>query len=160
MKPIVFIGMPGCGKTTVSRRLAYLLKRPWFDSDLEIERQEGMSIAELFAVKGEAYFRVKETECIRRLLQIPGAIIAVGGGAVMGNADLIRENATVVYLHRSLARIRATLNTSTRPLLKDDNSLNELYQRRHHIYEEICDVTFDNDDSLHETIMKIKGWLT
>ena len=104
MKNIVFIGMPGCGKTTVSKRVARALALPCFDSDREIEAAENMSIAEIFALKGEEYFRRKETECILRLSKMHGAVIAVGGGAVLRNSDTLQKNATVIFLDRSVHR--------------------------------------------------------
>jgi shikimate kinase len=139
--------MPGCGKTTVSKAVAAALGLPWFDSDAEIEAAEGARITEIFARRGEEYFREVETACIRRLMSHAGAgmradsdmcadsdasmgasadanagananmgagantgvVIAVGGGAVLRNAMLLRKNATVVYLKRSVELIRATL---------------------------------------------------
>jgi shikimate kinase len=155
MKPIVFIGMPGAGKTTVSRQLAALLGRPWFDSDLELEKAERMSVTELFERKGETYFRERETACLRRLLAEPDTVLAVGGGAVLLNPDLIARNACVVYLRRELDAIRAALPEGSRPLLKDPARLDEIYQERHTIYEALCDLAVDNAGSVNETAQRI-----
>lgn len=149
--------MPGCGKTTVSRQLAQTLNRPWFDSDQEIEDAERMSIADLFASKGEDYFRRRETVCIRHLLnQEDGVIIAVGGGAVLRNAGLLRQKATIIYLRRSLPDILATLKPGTRPLLEDQNNIYELYEERRALYEQLAAITIDNDGSLEDTVQKIE----
>lgn len=155
MRNVVFIGMPGCGKTTISQMAATSLGRPWFDSDRELEAAEGMSIPEIFAQKGEEYFRRMETECIAGLMRRKGAVIAVGGGAVERNREVIKDSSTVVYLRRSVESIRATLEPDTRPLLKDAESLSVLYERRRGIYETLSDITIDNEGGVEDTVKKV-----
>lgn len=155
MKNIVFIGMPGSGKTTISRQVAKSLGRPWYDSDREVEAQEHMSITALFAEKGEEHFRQKETECIRLLMRQEGIVLAVGGGAVLHNAGILRVNSTVIYLDRSIERILSTLEAGTRPLLSSTDKLYTLYNERHKLYQELCDYKIANEGSIEETKNKI-----
>ena len=71
------------------------------DTDKEIEREEKRTIAEIFAAQGEAYFRDKETECLRRLIKsAKNQIISVGGGLPLraGNRELLHELGQVFYL--------------------------------------------------------------
>ena len=81
MKNIVLIGMPGCGKSTLGRLLAQHLKRPFYDADNVLEKLEGKTIKELFAVS-EACFRDAETRAVRHLSELEGCVIAAGGGVV------------------------------------------------------------------------------
>ncbi len=73
----------GAGKTTVDRLLAVRLEQPFLDSDAEIERSTGLSIAELFAHHGEAEFRRLERTVICQLLQGSPIVLATGGGAFL-----------------------------------------------------------------------------
>jgi shikimate kinase len=146
-KNIVFIGMPGCGKTSVSRLVAKALGRPWHDCDAEIEAAEGMSVARIFAQKGEEHFRRLETERLKKLSELSGAVISAGGGAVLRNGELLRKNATVIYLERDIANIMASIapGDGARPLLKEPGALARLYGERHGLYKSLCDIAVSND---------------
>lgn len=155
-KNIIFIGMPGCGKTTLAQMVAQRLGRPWYDSDQEIEREKNMSIAEIFARQGEDYFREQETECILRLTEKKQAVISLGGGAVLKNSRLIKKNAVVIYIYRSIENILSTLQAETRPLLKEDaGKLFDLYEARHELYEQTCDIIIFNEKDMEDTLQKI-----
>ena len=156
---IVFIGMPGCGKTVVSQRVAELLKLPWFDSDWEIEKAEGMGIPEIFAQKGEDYFRWAETACITMLMSFKDAVIAVGGGAVERNHEIIGHNSEVIYLRRSINSIWASLEPGARPLIRDADSLHALYRRRRGIYEAMSDFTVENDGGIDDAARKVIAFI-
>ncbi|MGL4314310.1 MAG: shikimate kinase [Sphingomonas sp.] len=80
-RSIVLVGMMGAGKSTVGRRLAARLKRPFADADDAIEAAAGMTIAEIFERYGEAHFRDGERRVIARLLSGPPLVLATGGGA-------------------------------------------------------------------------------
>ena len=71
----------GAGKSTVGRRLAEKLGRPFYDSDTEIEKAAGLSISDIFALHGEADFRRGEQQVLKRLLAMPPHVLATGGGA-------------------------------------------------------------------------------
>src|SRR5580704_12223313 len=85
-RSIVLIGMMGVGKSSIGRRLGLRLGVPFVDADTEIEKAAGMSIADIFARHGEAYFRSGEARVIARLLESGPQVLATGGGAFM-NAD-------------------------------------------------------------------------
>src|SRR5256886_16192471 len=82
-RSIVLVGMMGAGKSSIGRRLAQRLGVPFVDADAEIEAAAGMSIAEIFATYGEAYFRSGEQRVIARLLESGPQVLATGGGAFM-----------------------------------------------------------------------------
>src|SRR5262245_32826797 len=81
-KSIVLVGMPGCGKSAIGRRLAPRLDLTFVDADEEIERAAGKTIREIFADHGEAYFRDRERRVIERLLASGPQVLATGGGAL------------------------------------------------------------------------------
>ena len=99
MKTIYLCGFMGCGKSTVGRILAKRLKCSFIDLDDYIEKQEGMSIPEIFGKKGEAYFRQLETDALRELSGI-GGVVATGGGTLLSeeNGSLAKEIGFVAFI--------------------------------------------------------------
>jgi shikimate kinase len=82
-RSIVLVGMMGAGKSSIGRRVAARLAIPFVDADAEIELAADMTIAEIFAVHGEPYFRAGEARVIARLLERGPQVLATGGGAFM-----------------------------------------------------------------------------
>ncbi len=152
-KNIVFIGMPGCGKTTVGRLLASKLGREFVDTDGEIELEGGF-IHEIFRRYGEPEFRKLENEVVRRVCKESGTVIATGGGAVLmpENIAAIRENATVVYLDAPLGSLEMT----GRPLSRDRMTLMKMYFHRSKLYEKCADfkvkVSYDPEETLRSVM--------
>ncbi len=153
MSNIVLIGMPGCGKTAVGRRLAAALGRPFIDADTEIEREAGCPIPDIFAAEGEAGFRARETAALARLGKGSGAVIATGGGCVTReeNYPLLHQNGIIVWLQRDLFK----LPTAGRPL-SQKNSAQALYAQRREKYAAFADLTVDNNGSLGAAVSRIK----
>ncbi len=133
VKNIVLIGMPGCGKSTLGKLLAEKLKRDFYDTDALIEESEKTSIPEIFALHGEEYFRDAESRIIAEVSQKKGAVIAVGGGAVLRekNQTFLRGNSLVVFMQRDIS----ALPTDGRPLSKN---LEQMYKTRLPIYRQAC----------------------
>src|SRR6516165_91483 len=82
-RSVVLVGMMGSGKSSIGRRVAQRLGIPFVDADAEIEKAAGMSISDIFAIRGEAEFRAGETRVIARLLDGGPQVLATGGGAFM-----------------------------------------------------------------------------
>jgi len=124
-RPIVLVGMMGVGKSSVGRRLANVLALPFVDADEAIEQAAQMTIPEIFAVHGEAYFRDGERRVIRRLMT-EGAggrpmIIATGGGAFVNpeTRALILDKAIAVWLDADVETLLLRGGRKdNRPLLK------------------------------------------
>ncbi len=123
-RPVVLIGLMGCGKTTVGARLAARIGAPFQDADAEIVEAAGMSIAEIFEKMGEAAFREGEVRVIRRLLSGPPLVLATGGGAFMAPATraTIRETGVAIWLDADLdTLVERTARRKSRPLLNAGN---------------------------------------
>lgn len=160
MRNIILIGFMGCGKTTVGLRLSYRLRCPVTDTDKEIEREEKRSISDIFAEDGEAYFRDRETACLRKLLQENGGrILSVGGGLPVRkeNRELLRELGQVFYLRASAETIYERLkHDTTRPLLQGSDpreKIRALLGERDACYMDTADVVIDVDGKDFETIL-------
>ena len=140
-KNLILVGMPGCGKSTIGRKLAARLDRPLVDTDEEIVKRIGCTIPEYFASHGEEEFRKREHEVLRDFSARSGQIIATGGGIVTRpeNMDPLRENSVVVFLRREIEK----LPTRGRPI-SQSSDLHELYEKRRPLYEAAADVMVDN----------------
>lgn len=117
---IVLVGMMGAGKSTVGRRLAQRLGRPFADADDAIEEAAGLTIAEIFDRFGEAHFRDGERRVIARLLAGPPMVLATGGGAFAqeDTRAAILSSAVAVWLDVPIAvLVERVARRSHRPLL-------------------------------------------
>ena len=156
---IVLIGMPASGKTTVGKALAESLGRSFFDSDEEIAKREGTAVSEIFALKGEKYFRGCESEVIKELSALQSSVIATGGGAVLNpkNTDLLKENGKVFFLDRNLDDIAATPD---RPLSSTREDLEKRYKERYPIYCASADYKINCSNDVEENVNAIKEVLS
>jgi shikimate kinase len=140
VRSVVLIGMPGSGKTAVGRVMARALGVPFRDSDAEIEAAANMTIAEIFARDGEAFFRARETEVLARLMAGPPAILSTGGGAWMRaeNRALIAARGVAVWLDADLETLWGRVRgRDSRPLLRGPDArakLAALYAERGPVY--------------------------
>ena len=152
LQNIVLIGMPGCGKSTVARRLSEALNRPVYETDRMIEERAGMSIPKIFETQGEDAFRALETEVLRDVGKLSGAILSTGGGCVTRaeNYAPLHQNGRIVWLRRPLA----ALPTEGRPL-SQKHSPEQLYEGRRALYERFADVQVENDRAVEETVRKV-----
>jgi shikimate kinase len=130
----------GSGKSTVGRLVAARAGVPHRDLDSLIERRCGMTVAEVFAQRGEAAFRALESEMLPEVLK-PVAVVSLGGGAVLAedNWKLIRERALTVWLDVPLPVLlhRASTSRGVRPLLdgRSDAEVQALLEARLPRYE-------------------------
>jgi shikimate kinase len=127
---IVLVGLPGAGKTTIGQAAAQLIGRRFIDFDREIERIQGCRVADIFAERGEFFFRSLERGLTESLVHQEAAILAPGGGWVT-NGDclaLLRPRGRIIYLkvRPETALGRLSGQVGTRPLLARGEPLAEL----------------------------------
>lgn len=146
VKPILLIGMMGCGKSTLGRMLAKRLGRAFIDLDGEIEQREGRSIPDIFAAEGDAGFRKYETAALLDALCADNAVIATGGGIVTREENIaaMREKGLVVWLCRPLEEIIADVRQDTRPNLagNKEERMRTLYAQRESLYQKAAHMCF------------------
>jgi shikimate kinase len=157
-RSIVLVGMMGSGKSSVGRRLAARLALPFVDADTEIEKAAGMSISDIFALRGEADFRAGETRVLARLLDSGPQVLSTGGGAFMNPATraAISGKGISIWLDAEfdvlMKRIR---RRQDRPLLKTEDpaaTLRALMLERNPTYA-LADLTVQSRDVPHDKIV-------
>lgn len=152
-KTVALIGMMGAGKTAVGKAIATRLDSPFIDSDQEIVKAANMSIAEIFQRDGEAFFRDKESQIIKRLLENENCILSTGGGAFLNviNRQMIHHKGVSVWLNADIDVLWARVkNNPSRPLLQTENpfqSLSKLYAERKTIYA-LADISIKSDGQI------------
>ncbi|MEZ6183545.1 MAG: shikimate kinase [Planctomycetota bacterium] len=99
-RAIALLGLRGAGKSTLGPQLADALGLAFVELDAQIEEAAGLSLSEVFALHGEAYYRRLERQCLAALIAAPPSVIALGGG-VVGNDEafqLVQDRCTTVWL--------------------------------------------------------------
>ncbi len=148
---IFLIGPMGSGKSAVGRRLAKELGREFIDSDDVIEKRSGVDIPFIFEREGEEGFRQREARIIDELTQIPGIVLATGGGSAQNpeNRAALRSRGFVIYLHATIdQQLKRTRRGRERPLLKNGDPrgiLTRLTAVRDPQYREIAHVVIETD---------------
>lgn len=155
-KNIVLIGMPGAGKSTIGVILAKVLGKDFIDADLVIQKQEGRLLKEIIREEGPDGFLEIEDR-VNAGLNPKAAVIATGGSVVYGQKAMehLREIGTVIYLRLSYKAVNARLRDirGRGVVLRDGQTLKELYEERVELYEKYAHVTVDEDGlSVEETL--------
>lgn len=144
---VVLVGLMGSGKTTVGKKVAKVLGRPFADADVELEARTGRSVAAWFAAEGEDGFRAAEAELLDDLLAASTpSVIGAGGGVVVTDRNRTRlgqADVAVVYLHGEPAFLASRAKAKPhRPLLVDADPaevLGRLYAERDGWYRSVAD---------------------
>jgi shikimate kinase len=148
---LLLVGMMGSGKSTVAPLVARALGRPCVDTDEEVARRCGATVAEIFERLGEKRFREEERSAIAALAERrPFAVVSVGGGAVTdpANRALLHSAGTVVWLRARPSTLLGRVGRgSGRPLLGDEpeRSLVRIERERRELYSDSADAVVDTD---------------
>jgi len=166
---IALVGYRGSGKSLVGRLLAleltWVTGSAWqfIDADVEIQRKEGRSIAEIFATDGEPYFREVEAQVVREIVARPQAVLSLGGGAILRaeNREALRGTCHVVWLTATPETICERLredekSAKQRPRLTDlpaEEEVARLLEERQPLYRECAAAMVATDDLPPETVV-------
>ncbi|WP_449245176.1 shikimate kinase [Desulfobacca acetoxidans] len=170
---IVLIGFRAAGKTTVGRRLAELLNRPFYDLDQVLEQEAGKTIARLVAQEGWPAFRRREKALVERFASQKGLVLATGGGVILDpeNTTRLKASGRLVWLKTAPETIRARLRRSqpehaARPGLTDKGTLNEIDEvlvNRTPLYQAAAEAIIETDaltadEITQRLLILIKSW--
>jgi len=151
---IVLIGMPSCGKTTISNILSKKLNKELFDTDELIVKKIGMEIKDYMKENGEASFREIEKSVIEEVSKNNNSIISTGGGVILNEINIInlKQNGIVIFIDRDLKLLTPTIS---RPLTSNYSDLKKKYDERIDLYRAYSDAIVENNKSIDEVIEKI-----
>lgn len=165
-RPLILVGMMGSGKTTLGKRLAQECSLSFIDLDREIERRNGVSVATIFEIEGEAGFRARESQVLKEFTKRNDCVIATGGGIVQNpvNRALLMAAGRVVYLHATPQLLYArTRGDKSRPLLQVADPyarITELTARRDPLYREVADVVIEAGRDVKSIVDQIKNQIS
>lgn len=159
---IYLVGFMGAGKSTVARALGESLGWQVEDIDDAIVARERQAIAEIFARRGEAYFREVERRVLRSLLPARHTVVATGGGTFVDaeNRRVINDDGGSIWLDLSFEQVVARIpSDGRRPLASDRGTLQALYRDRRAAYQ-LAHLRLDAGDSpAGELVERIRDWL-
>lgn len=156
---IAFIGMMGCGKTSMSKEISKILSLEYISIDEEIEKASKSTITDIFDTYGEEYFRKIESKCLLKFINSNNCIVDCGGGIVINSkniADLKDHDFTIVFIDRKPNQIIKDINMKNRPLIKKNpNKIYDIYNERIELYKLSADIIIENDKTYNEILLKI-----
>lgn len=164
MKNIVFVGMPAVGKSTVGVVVAKRLGYDFIDVDLLIQKQENRLLREIIAEEGLERFVEIENQ-VNSEVNAEKAVISPGGSVVYCEEAMnhYKEIATIVYLKASYETIRKRLRNAKKRgvVLREDQTIRDLYEERCVLFEKYADITISEDgQSLEKTIEDVMDALS
>ncbi|MEW6008700.1 MAG: shikimate kinase [Candidatus Omnitrophota bacterium] len=161
MKNIYLVGFMGTGKSVVAKVLAKRLNLKFIDMDTLIEKKEGLKIKDIFAERGETYFRQLEKETVKELSAKLDTVVACGGGVVLDkdNLNILKATGSIICLNaRPEIILKRCENCTDRPLLNIENPkkrIEELLRFRAPFYAQAHFNIDTSDLSVEEVAEKI-----
>ncbi len=152
MNNLYIIGFMGSGKTSLASELDKISENKKINVDALIEKKLGMSISEIFAIHGEAFFRKHEHEILSEISKHDNQIVDCGGGLPLTpeNRKLIKTSGRCIYLKVSPNAVLQRLKSDeSRPLLENKKSIKEIslmLDKRVPFYESIADISIETDN--------------
>jgi shikimate kinase / 3-dehydroquinate synthase len=148
---VALVGFMGAGKSSLGAEAAGRLGRPFLDLDLELERELGMTIAEIWAERGEPAFRELEEELTVEALAdpVPG-VLALGGGAILSERvrESLRDRALTLLVDVEVEEAWRRVRESDRPLAADEERFRVLYEEREPLYLEAAEARVRDVDAI------------
>lgn len=152
-KNIIFVGLPGCGKTTTAKVVAAKLGRPCIDVDKLIEMKAGVPLSSIFLAYGEKYYRELESETLKKITRNGGQVISTESGVVLSDDNLyyLRQNGYIVWLTRDFDK----LIIDGVYLSRNRAALKRIDDERSPIYREIADIIVEVNDNAEKTVSEV-----
>ncbi len=153
MLNIVFIGMPGCGKSTLGKRIAERFNMNFTDTDELIEKKYNRTCSDIITACGEPYFRRLEEDAVKEACANRRTVISVGGGAILSEENRRRLRACGYVIH--IVRPLNALASDGRPLSKSPEEIEKLWVNRKPFYELCRDTAFEAEESIENNTERL-----
>ena len=153
---IFLIGMQGCGKSSLGKRVAREAGLSFVDTDAMVAQSVGGTVNDFFAQYGEDTFRRAETGALVLLTRAKPMMVSTGGGTVMNpvNRHIMRSWGTIVLIDRPLEEILTDIKLDRRPTLRDGglSEVERVYRERIEVYRNLADIVVRNDQGYHMAV--------
>ena len=153
---IFLIGMQGCGKSSLGKRVARETGLSFADTDAMVAGSAGGTVNDFFVQYGEELFRKAETGALAMLTRAKPMMISTGGGTVMNpvNRHIMRAWGTIVLIDRPLEEILTDIKLDRRPTLRDGGltEVERVYHERIQVYRDLADIVVRNDQGYHMAV--------
>lgn len=150
---VFLIGMPGCGKSSLGKKVASNLRIPYVDMDRRITDTVGCTVTDIFERYGEQAFRNAETNTLIQLTREQPSLVSTGGGTVLReeNRAIMRNFGVIVLIDRPLEDIMGDIKLDRRPLLaqKGLGEVERLYHERIDTYRAVADFVLNNNNGYY-----------
>ena len=160
---IFLIGMQGCGKSSLGKRVARETGIPFADTDAIVAQSIRGPVNDFFALYGEEKFRRAETGALALLTRARPMIISTGGSTVMNpeNRHIMRSWGRIVWIDRPLEEILTDIKLDRRPTLREGGlaEVERIYRERMPVYRDLADVTVRNDQGYHMAVYTLSRLL-
>jgi len=163
---IVFIGMPMSGKTYFSKYIANYYNKNFIDLDTEIEKTAQMPIKDIFREYDEKHFRNLESNEVKKIYKTHNKAISCGGGIILDalNMKMLKQNGIILFIDAPLSLLRKC-NPKNRPLLKNKDNLDKLFNTRYNLYKKYADIVikkerFNEETTFNEIEVKLNEYLS
>lgn len=157
---VFLIGMPGCGKSSLGKKVASTLQIPYVDMDRRISEAVGCSVTDIFQHYGEQAFRNAETNTLIQLTRETPSLVSTGGGTVLRpeNRNIMRNCGVIVLIDRPLADILGDIKLERRPLLaqKGLGEVERLYHERIDVYRAAADFVMENSSGYYAALSSLE----
>lgn len=156
MRNVVLVGMPGAGKSTVGVVLAKVLGYEFVDSDIVIQKRERRLLSQIIYEKGlDGFIQIEGN--VNEHLDVEGAVIATGGSAIYHDGAMkhFQHTAQIVYIKLSYETLVLRLGDLKKRgvVLRENQTLKDLYEERHPLYEKYADIIVDGEEKTVEELM-------
>lgn len=153
---IFLIGMQGCGKSSLGKRVARETGIPFADTDQLVAQSANCTVNEFFERYGEDVFRKAETNMLAALTRVRPMMISTGGGTILNpvNRHIMRSWGRIVWIDRPLEEILSDIKLDRRPTLRDGGlaEVERVYRERLPLYRGLADITVRNDQGYHMAV--------
>lgn len=148
---LIFIGMPGSGKSTIAKKYSKIKRMQLLDVDNEVEKYANKKIKDIFDEEGESQFRKLESMVIENLITCEKTIISCGGGIIksMENVRKLQKMGLLIWIDRDIEKLCVS---PSRPLSQKFSDVEKLYHERIHLYEKAADIRIENNEIIEHTI--------
>lgn len=158
------IGFKFCGKSELGKKLSEVFCKKFIDLDHEVEKAfyakhlQHLTVRKIYQSFGEEYFRILETHVLQKLKDQKNIVLATGGGAILRNADFLKELGVTIYMQQPKDLLLERMKQSMPAYLHTIEEFEEMYRFRKLIYESLADFILSPEKNPLQFFQKLQAY--